>query len=134
MKRTIRILFIILAELLFLLSVFSCIYDTTPWRSNNYINYLPEHPVYPQYELTTGEVTNSAEVTFWSADDYVPPINIVIEITFNFFTKYWLVILSFLLVFILPVYYFTEREKNNKLLLVTYYQLLMIAVMVLVWL
>ena len=72
-------------------------------------------------------------MTSWSANDYIPPINIVVENIFNCFAKYWLVILSFLLVFILPVYYFTGREKSNKLFLVTYYQLLMIAVMVLVW-
>lgn len=133
MKRFVQIQFIIIVELFFLWSILSSTYYATSWRKNNYIKYLPEHPVYPQYNLTTGEVTNSAEVTVWSISDYVPSVNMIVENIFNCFAKYWLVILSFLLVFILPVYYFTGRGKNNKLFLVTYYQLLMIAVMVLVW-
>lgn len=131
MKRIIKILFIVLVELLFLWSVLSCIYVSTPWRSNNYIKYLPEHPVYPQYDLTTGEVTNSAEVTFWTDDEYVPAFNMAIENIFHCFTNYWLVFLSILLLFFFPVYYFTRRKKNNLLLFITYYQLLMIAIMVL---
>lgn len=131
MKRTIKILFIIFVELFFLWSVCSCIYYASPWRSNNYINYLPEHRICPQYDLKTGEVTNRAEVTFWSANDYVPPINMVVENIFNCFTKYWLVFLSVLLLFFPLVYYYTGRRKNNILLLVTYYQLLLIAIMVL---
>lgn len=131
MKRTIKILFIIFVELFFLWSVFSCIYYASPWRSNNYINYLPEHRICPQYDLKTGEVTNRAEVTFWSANDYVPPINMVVENIFNCFTKYWLVFLSVLLLLFPLVYYYTGRKKNNILLLVTYYQLLLIAIMVL---
>ena len=105
MKRTIKILFIIFVELFFLWSVFSCIYYASPWRSNNYINYLPEHRICPQYDLKTGEVTNRAEVTFWSANDYVPPINMLVENIFNCFTKYWLVFLSVLLLFFPLVYY-----------------------------
>lgn len=127
MKRIVKPLFIILVELLFLWSVLSCIYVSTPWRSNNYINYLPEHPVYPQYDLTTGEVTNSEEVTFWSANDYVPAINMAIENIFDCFANCWIIMVSLLLAFILPVYYFMGQKERKNCWSLLYYQLLLVA-------
>lgn len=133
MNRTIKNLFFILVELFFLLSILSCVYFGTSWRKDNYQNYLPEHRIYPQYDLATGEVTNKDEVTFWSDDDFVPTFNMIVESFFNWFMGLWNVLFSLFLIFIFPVYYFTSKNNNIWHWVLVYYQLLMIAVMVLAW-
>ena len=133
LKKYIKILFFILFELFFLSTVFSCLYVATSWRSHNYLIYLPEHRVYPQYSLESGEVTNSDEVTFWSDSEYVPNLNMVIENVFVWLSENWLMLFILFFIFILPIYRLTRQDGKKWPWIIVYYQLLMTGIMVLVW-
>lgn len=133
LKKYIKILFFILFELFFLSTVFSCLYVATSWRSDNYLIYLPEHRVYPQYSLESGEVMNSDEVTFWSDSEYVPNLNMVVENVFVWLSENWLMIFILFFIFILPICQLTRQDGKIWPWIIVYYQLLMTGIMVLVW-
>lgn len=127
MKRITRTLFVVITSFYLLTDLMMFIYSFQPVRQRIYLDYLPERIVVPQYDITTGNVTNADIVTLWSPYDYAPKFNAFIETVYQ--SKFvsngnMLLIFMLLLLAILPIYIYDD-EKNKIKLTIIYYMLLL---------
>lgn len=128
MKRITRTLFVVITSFYLLTDLMLFIYSFQPVRQRIYLDYLPERIIVPQYDITTGNVTNADEVTLWSPYDYAPKFNAFIENVYqsDFFSNgNMLLIFMILFLAILPIYIYTDEEKSKIKLTIIYYLLLL---------
>mgnify|MGYP003425970338 CR=1 FL=1 len=83
MKRITRTPFVVITSFYLLTDLMMFIYSFQPVRQRIYLDYLPERIVVPQYDITTGNVTNADMVTLWSPYDYAPKFNAFIETVYQ---------------------------------------------------
>ena len=82
MKNIIKIAYIVLLEMFFVSVVALYIYNNTSLRQSNYLNYLPKHKSYLNYDIETNTTTNANESIIDYANVRVPYFNMLIERAF----------------------------------------------------
>ena len=128
MKRITRTLFVVITSFYLLTDLMMFIYSFQPVRQRIYLDYQPERIVVPQYDITTGNVTNADMVTLGSPYDYAPKFNAFIETVYQSkFVSNGNMLLIFMILFlvILPIYVYTDEEKSKIKLTIIYYMLLL---------
>ena len=128
MKRITRTLFVVITSFYLLADLMLFICSFQPVRQQIYLDYLPERIIVPQYDITTGNVTNADEVILWSPYDYAPKFNAFIEtVCQSKFVSNGNMLLIFMILFlvILPIYVYTDEEKSKIKLTIIYYLLLL---------
>ncbi len=113
MKRSTVLIYTTLVSLFLLLTCYSFIYIKF-LHSEVYLSHLPEEVIYPEYNLKTGEITNSETTNFREASDFVPIYGLIMYNAYDFCKNWGAVFLILLIIMFIPQLIYCLPEVRMK--------------------
>ncbi len=119
-------IYFVLVTVLFFSFLFTILHEEVLCESI-YMRHLPEPVVYPQYDIITGSVSNTSEVTFWSEWDHIPWYGIFSNHIAGFTISFGGILHLLFLILLIPIGIFNINKK------LWVYWLILIAELVSCW-